>query len=333
MKILVINPGSTSVKCTLFKNEEKIESFNLPLSNETIQKALKHAHCHIDVFGLRIVHGGSYFTESTWLDLENLKKVAELGNLAPLHNPVSVKVAEQIFAINPNAKILGAFDTTFHSTLSENAWRYAIPKEIADPIGVRKYGFHGTVCANIVRQIYEKKGHIPEKLIVAHLGGGCSVTAIKNGKSVDTSMGFTPLEGLMMMSRCGDMDPSIPLFLQQKLNLTPEEVDNLMNKKSGVKGFYDTDNLGEIVDKAKAGDADSILIIEMYVRRIAKYIASYMSVLGGLDLLTFSGGTGENSAEIRQMVCDKLNFLNFETEVVNVSEEHEIALQIIEKSK
>ena len=267
--------------------------------------------------GHRVVHGGELFTQSVVITDHVLSQLEQLSKLAPLHNPaniIGIKAASQAF---PSLKQIAVFDTAFHQTMPEKAYIYALPRLLYKDHGIRRYGFHGTSHLYITQQAAAilDKPLDDINIISAHLGNGASVTAIKSGKSVDTSMGLTPLEGLVMGTRCGDLDPAISQYMIDQLDYTNEQVNDIFNKKSGLLGLSDISNDCRIVEeRAEKGDALCKLAIDVFCYRLAKYIASYTVPLGRLDALVFTGGIGENSDMIRTKVIDQLTIFGFEVD-------------------
>jgi acetate kinase len=258
--------------------------------------------------GHRVVHGGEVFKEPTLIDEKALTGIAETIPLAPLHNPANLKGIEVALKICPDVPQVAVFDTAFHQTLPTHAFHYPVPYSWYKTYHVRRYGFHGTSYYSISKQAaaYLKKPIEKLNLIALHLGNGASATAIKAGKSIDTSMGMTPLEGLMMGTRCGDIDPSLPFYLVKAMGKSNEELDLLLTRESGLKGICGANDMREVHALAKMGNPMADLAIEMYCYRIKKYIGAYYAVLGHLDALIFSGGIGENDALIRENVCTVL---------------------------
>ncbi len=267
--------------------------------------------------GHRVVHGGELFTQSVVITDHVLSQLEQLSKLAPLHNPaniIGIKAASQAF---PSLKQIAVFDTAFHQTMPEKAYIYALPRRLYKDHGIRRYGFHGTSHLYITQQAAAilDKPQDDINIISAHLGNGASVTAIKSGKSVDTSMGLTPLEGLVMGTRCGDLDPAISQYMIDQLDYTNEQVNDIFNKKSGLLGLSDISNDCRIVEeRAEKGDALCKLAIDVFCYRLAKYIASYTVPLGRLDALVFTGGIGENSDMIRTKVIEQLTIFGFEVD-------------------
>ncbi len=356
MKLLTINPGSTSAKYSLFddqklitvgqfrKKEANFTFDDQEISEKEFQKSFAYFIQHlidqnhlrsleeIQKIGIRIVHGGNRFQSPTLIDNQVFEELKELSVLAPLHNPPALKIIKQIWDQTRDVEIYGIFDTAFHTTIPEVAKTYAIPKDLAESHQIQKYGFHGIACQSVLHQVKKDLGKLPPNIIICHLGGGASITAVKNGESIDTSMGFTPLEGIMMISRSGDLDPGIMNYLEKNAGLSGEEVLEILNKKSGIKGITDTDDMKLVVEKAEAGDQICKLAVEMFVYRIVKYIFAYYGVLQGLDLITFSGGIGVGSEPIRDKITEKLKILGFPEDkkimVVEVAENVEMARAI-----
>jgi len=265
----------------------------------------------IEAVGHRVVHGGETFSRTTIIDAEVQAKIKELIPLAPLHNPanlIGIEVATEIF---PTAIQVAVFDTAFHQTLPPAAYRYAIPNRFYDEHGIRVYGFHGTSHLYVSKQASAHLGRpaAETNLITAHLGNGCSITAVRGGQSVDTSMGFSPLAGLMMGSRSGDLDPAIIYFMGSKLGLSLTEIDQLLNKESGLLGISGQSDLRDIRARQLKGEAQAQLALEMYTYRLKKYIGAYCAVLGRVEALVFTAGVGENSAYVRWYACQGLENL------------------------
>jgi len=261
--------------------------------------------------GHRVVHGGELFREPILVDDEVVAAIRSLIPLAPLHNPSNLLGIEAARIRFPGIPQVAVFDTAFHQTLPPAAYRYAVPKELYAGHQVRRYGFHGTSHAHVAREAAQYLGHPPKELnlITLHLGNGASAAAIQRGESIDTSMGMTPLEGLVMGTRCGDLDPAIPFYLIRQLTLPPEKVENLLNKESGLKGVCGYSDMREIQERAGRGDEGAGLAFEMFCYRVRKYIGAYLAVLDGLDAIVFTGGIGENSGPVRSAVCKGLRHL------------------------
>jgi acetate kinase len=262
----------------------------------------------MQLVGHRVVHGGEAFTAPVLIDDEVKVKIEELAILAPLHNPanlIGIRSAERVF---PKASQVAIFDTAFHQTMPAHAYRYAVPTHWYKEHGVRMYGFHGTSHKYVAEQAmaYLASHGKTENIISLHLGNGCSITAVKNGHCIDTSMGLSPLGGLIMGSRSGDIDPSLYVFLNRK-GFSIQEIDRILNKESGLIALAGDNDLREVGKRYEEGDRAAILAIEMYAYRIKKYIGSYVAALNGLDTLVFTAGVGENSALVRKLVCEDMD--------------------------
>ena len=348
-KILVLNSGSSSIKYKLFCSkkldviyegiEEEVSNFHKRI--KIIFKKLLDTNAikkieDISCVGHRVVHGGEKFSNPVLVTAEVIKDLEELIPLAPLHNPSNIDGIKIIQNRLPNIRQVAIFDTAFHSTIPKEAFLYPIPLELYNKEKIRKYGFHG-ISHQYVASKYAKNYNQKLKnlnLITIHLGNGASVTAIKNGKSIDTSMGFTPLEGLMMGTRCGDIDPSVVLYLQEYLNMDIKEVSNILNKQSGLKGICSHSDLREIISLKDSGDTKAKLAINMFVEKIRKYLASYIFKLKKVDAIIFTGGIGENSKMIRDKVTKDLKkFIKTKVVVIATNEEKSIAEQTIKLLK
>lgn len=269
----------------------------------------------VSAIGHRVVHGGSKFTDTTRIDNSVKEEIKNLISLAPLHNPANltgIEVAEKIF---PKAEQIAVFDTAFHQSIPQKAFQYAIPQELLEKEEIRQYGFHGTShkyvsekAVEFLKEMNQKHG----KIISIHLGNGCSITAIKDGKAIDHSMGFGPANGLVMGTRAGDIDQSVLFHLIDNLGYSVQEVNDLLNKKSGMQGLTGHSDLRDIEQKAENGDKTCLLALELNTYRIKKYIGAYAAALNGLDTIIFTAGIGENSSTIRQMVCTDMSFLGIE---------------------
>lgn len=288
----------------------------------------------INAVGHRVVHGGEKFTQSSIINAEVIKEIEDCIELAPLHNPANLKgisAAREIFGAG--LAQVAVFDTAFHQTLPERAFLYALPYQYYRRHRIRRYGFHGT-SHRYVAYRYRRLLNIPREqanVLTLHLGNGCSIAAIKNGDSIDTSMGLTPLEGLVMGTRSGDIDPAIVEFICEKEGLSVHEADTLLNKQSGLLGISGlTNDMRELLAEAhESGDRRARLAIEIFCYRIRKYIGAYLAAMNGTDAIIFTGGIGENSAEIRRLICEKLSWLGIEldsesNENHNLSRERQI---------
>lgn len=329
MHILAVNYGSSTCKTALFKFPDES---NQPLwkltfdwqsqSREQLAGLLKsQIHEPIDVVVHRVVHGGSRFVSAVKITAQVKKEINNLSLQAPLHNPLNlegIKAAEQLF---PNIPHIAVFDTAFHQTLPPEAFTYAIPKAWRDQ-HVRRYGFHGISHAYCSYRTAQLLGKQPENLVVCHLGRGCSLAAIKNGASIDTTMGFTPLEGVVMGTRSGTIDPGIFLYLETVLEHSIQEVDHQLNFDSGLKGLCGTADMREVQDQIQKGHKQSELAFNVFVHSVSKAVAAMAASNNGLDTLVFTAGIGENSASVRTTVCNRLSFMGMQ---LNPARNHKIA--------
>jgi len=258
--------------------------------------------------GHRVVHGGEDFTEPTLIDEKVLAVIRQNVPLAPLHNPANLIGIEVALEAAPNLPQVAVFDTAFHLSIPPRAFHYAVPHELYAQLRVRRYGFHGTSHQYVAGRAAAFLKRAPESLnlITLHLGNGASVAAVEQGRCVDTSMGMTPLEGLIMGTRCGDIDPAVHFYLLRETGRSPDELDSLFNKESGLKGICGTNDMREVLEKADAGDDRARLAIDMYCYRVKKYIGAYTAVLGRVDALIFTAGIGERAAPIRETCCQGL---------------------------
>ncbi|MBQ8443334.1 MAG: acetate kinase [Bacteroides sp.] len=350
MKILVLNCGSSSIKYKLFDMTTKevmaqggIEKIGLPGSflkltlpngeKKILEKDVPEHTTGIDFIlntlvseeygaiksldeinavGHRMVHGGEKFAKSVLIDQEVLDTFIACSDLAPLHNPANLKGVNAVSAILPNVPQVGVFDTAFHQTMPDYAYMYAVPYELYTKYGVRRYGFHGTSHRYVSKRVCEFL-NIPvegTKIITCHVGNGGSITAVKDGKSVDTSMGLTPLEGLMMGTRSGDIDGGAVTYIMEKEGLDATGISNLLNKKSGVLGVFEkSSDMRDLESAAAAGEPRAVLAESMYFYRIKKYIGAYAAAMGGVDVIVFTGGVGENQANARSGACEGLEYM------------------------
>lgn len=353
MNILVLNAGSSSlkyqlidmpsqeVKCVgiverigmddaIFKHEKDEDEYSeiLPIANHKIglekvaatlldsKLGVINTVDEIEAVGHRVVHGGNKFSKTTIVNQEVKDNIRELFDLAPLHNPANltgIEIAETIFT---SAKQIAIFDTAFHQTMPKEAYQYAIKNEFLDVHHIRAYGFHGTSHKYVSEKARDYLGEEnSKKIITIHLGNGCSMSAIKDGKSIENSLGFGPMNGLLMGTRSGDIDQSVIFFLMKKLNKTADEVANILNKESGMQGLTGYSDLREISEKAENGDEKCQNALNLAAYRIKKYIGSYTAILNGLDAIVFTAGIGENSALMRKLACENMNFLGIELNV------------------
>ena len=350
MKILVLNCGSSSIKYKLFdmdKNDviaqggiEKIgmKGSFLKLTDKNGEKVVieneipEHTKgvkfifeiltsdkygvikslSEIDAVGHRMVHGGEKFNKSVLLTPDVLEAFAACNDLAPLHNPANLKGVNAVSELLPNIPQVGVFDTAFHQTMPDYAYLYAIPYELYQKYGVRRYGFHGTSHRFVSGEIFKYLNMPVEgsKVITCHIGNGGSISAVKDGKSVDTTMGLTPLEGIMMGTRSGDIDGGAVTFLMEKEGLDSTGMSNLLNKKSGLLGISGvSSDMREVTASMEAGNERAALAKKMYAYRIKKYIGAFAAAMGGVDVVVFTGGVGENRHEVREAVCENMEFL------------------------
>jgi len=317
MKVLVINCGSSSIKYKLFDmpkgrliSKGTIEHIGEKGSEvKDHHKGLEMILDKVDgvqLVGHRVVHGGEQFRRPVVIDAAVIRKIKQCCGLAPLHNPANLTGILACKKLLPGIKQVAVFDTAFHQTIPEYAHIYGLPYVYYRKFGIRKYGFHGTSHEYVAHEAARilKKPLSVFKMITCHLGNGCSIAAVDRGKSVDTSMGFTPLEGLLMGTRCGDIDPALVLYIMNKEKLTASEMDGILNKESGLKGVSGVSNdMRELDAAAKAGNRRARLALDIFVYRIRKYIGAYTAVMGGCDALVFTAGIGENQKNIRDRIC------------------------------
>ena len=350
MKILVLNCGSSSVKYKLIDSDSKkvlaeggVEKIGLPDSflkfkkpdgeKETVyvpmptaKEAVKNildlltdpkngvvkSLDEIEAVGHRVVHGMEDFSESVIITPDVIKKVKEAYSVAPLHNPANVTGIEAVESLIPGVPQVAVFDTAFHQTMPPKAYMYALPYEMYEKYGVRRYGFHGTSHRYVSKRACEFLGlpYEKQRIITCHIGNGGSITAIRDGVSVDTSMGLTPTEGLMMGTRSGDVDPGALIYLMERENLDAAGLSKLVNKQSGVMGVTGkSSDMRDVEEAIEKGDDKAKLALEMYEYRIIKYIGAYVAVLGGVDVIVFTGGVGENQIRTREAICKQFEFL------------------------
>ncbi|MBR4668119.1 MAG: acetate kinase [Butyrivibrio sp.] len=350
MKILVINCGSSSLKFQLIDSEseavickglcerigiegsqivytpegkDKITNVTpMPDHNRAIElviEALTNKETgvvsleEIGAVGHRIVHGGEKFTKSVIITDEVIKAIEEVSDLAPLHNPANLIGIRACQKVMPGVPMVAVFDTAFHQTMPENAFLYGLPYSYYEKYGIRRYGFHGTSHSYVSKRAAEILGKDPKdlKMIVCHLGNGASISAVDGGKCVDTSMGLTPLEGLIMGTRTGDIDPSVVEFIMKKENSSVADVTTLLNKKSGVFGLSDelSSDFRDLEDGYNAGHAGAKRAVDAFVYKVVKTIGAYTAAMGGVDVICFTAGVGENSGFVRGLICNKLTFI------------------------
>jgi acetate kinase len=345
MKVLVINSGSSSIKYQLLNmdnenvlakglverigidgsrivhkvnGEKNIIEDDIPNHEKGLKMVLDllvssdhgvlESLEEIDAVGHRVVHGGERFASSVRINKEVLDTIELMSFLAPLHNPANVMGIKASMELLPNADQVAVFDTSFHQTMPQTSYLYAIPYEYYEKYKIRRYGFHGTSHRYVAKRAAEVLGKKPEdlKIITCHIGNGASVAAVKNGKSIDTSMGFTPLEGLAMGTRSGDLDPAIIEFICKEEEITPKEMLNILNKKSGMLGITKKySDMRDIEDNAIEGEKVSRMAFDIYEYRIAKYIGAYAAAMNGVDAIVFTAGVGENSPIMREEIAEK----------------------------
>ncbi|MCI7089389.1 MAG: acetate kinase [Prevotella sp.] len=367
MKILVLNCGSSSIKYALYNmdtkevmtsggaervgldgafvkvkmanGEKKQIMHDIPEHTEGVKfifslltdpeiGVIKDLE-EIDAVGHRMVHGGEKFNKSVLLNEEVLKVFEECSDLAPLHNPANLKGVNAVSELMPGLPQVGVFDTAFHQTMPDYAYMYAVPYELYEKYAIRRYGFHGTSHRYVAQRVCDFLGVNPEdkKIITCHIGNGASIAAVDGGKCVDTSMGLTPLEGVMMGTRSGDIDGGAVAFLQKKLNLDADGISDLLNKKSGVLGITElSSDMREVEAACEKGEPKAVLAMQMYNYRIKKYIGAYAAAMGGVDIIVFTAGVGENQWSTRQESCEGLEFLG-----VKIDKELNKGLRGVEK--
>jgi acetate kinase len=276
----------------------------------------------IQAVGHRVVHGGEVFSGSVLIDERVMEQLRSLSELAPLHNPPNIMGIEVCQGLLPGVPNVAVFDTALHQTMPPRAYLYGLPMELYRQYGIRKYGFHGTSHHYVAHEAARRLGRPLEeiKMVTCHLGNGCSITAFAEGKSIDTSMGFTPLEGLVMGTRCGDLDPAVPLYLVKDLGMKTGEAEDLLNRESGLKGLCGEQDMRDIIEQMKRGSKAAEMAVEVFVYRIQKYIGAYTAVLGGVDAIVFTAGIGENSPYIRARVLTPFTYLGLMVDEVRNNE-------------
>ncbi len=337
--VLVVNSGSSSVKWAVIDAHDgaRVATGTVTQIGEPGSATPDHASAisgviaslpslRIDAVGHRIVHGGASFTSATRIDDEVIAAIERLSPLAPLHNPAGLEGIRASRAALPGVPQVAVFDTAFHSTLPPAAYTYAIDRQVAERYKVRRYGFHGTSYRFVSAAAAEHLARPIEqiRMIVLHLGNGASAAAVAGGVSVDTSMGLTPLEGLVMGTRSGDIDPAVIPYLERVAGMPTAQVDDLLNRHSGLLGLSGHSDLREVVGESESGSEDAALALEVYLHRIRHYIGAYAAVMGGLDALVFTGGVGENSALVRRGAVRGLEFLGIRLDdAANDGDAHE----------
>lgn len=351
MKILALNSGSSSIKYRLFDSRKNYQLLKQGLAERIGQKTssicqiIENQPVHkkevalpdyrtamhtlfsnkdlkeIDAVGHRVVHGGEQFTAPTLVNEEVIKEITKLSKFVPLHcqpNVIGIEVLQELLPSIPHVAV---FDTAAHATMDFKAFLYGIPIEYYEKYKIRKYGFHGINHSYVAHEAARllKKELKELKIITCHLGNGCSITAFEKGESIDNSMGLTPLEGLLMGTRCGDLDPSVIIYLIEELGMPPEQITDMLNKKSGLLGLCGKSDMRDIISMANSGNKLSKMAIEIFVYRIQKYIGAYIAALKGIDAIVFTGGIGENSPYIRALVAKNFSYLD----VIVETEENE----------
>ncbi|MCS7053661.1 MAG: acetate kinase [Ignavibacterium sp.] len=365
MKVLVLNCGSSSIKYQFIDTDKKFalakgmvdrigmsgavlsqsryDGNKIKISGEILdhQIAIEYVLAvllsknhgviddkkDIEAVGHRVVHGGESFTGSVLITDEVISVLQENIELAPLHNPPNIKGIHAVTRILPGTPQVGVFDTAFHSQMPPSSYLYGIPYELYKKYKIRRYGFHGTSHLYVSRRAAELMNRKIEelKIITAHLGNGCSMAAVKNGTSIDTTMGFTPLEGLLMGTRCGDLDPQVILYVMGKEGLSLNEAATMLNKHSGLIGISgESSDMREILAAVKDQHTRSRYAFEIFCQRIKKYIGAYAAEMGGLDALVFTGGIGENAVEVREEVCKNLEFLGIKLDELRNTNNEEL---------
>ncbi|MFD0888555.1 acetate kinase [Streptosporangium algeriense] len=326
-RVLVLNSGSSSVKYALLAGEERlasgiVERIGEPgspvadheaaldiVADELAGQGLGVDSPELTAIGHRVVHGGTDFTEPTLITDEVTARIEELVPLAPLHNPGNLAGIEVTRRLRSDLPQVAVFDTAFHSTISPAAATYAIDRKVAERLRIRRYGFHGTSHAYVSREAAAEAGKPDGNVIVLHLGNGASASAVSGGRCLETSMGMTPLEGLVMGTRCGDLDPGVLTYLARTGGMSFDEIDTMLNRGSGMRGLCGDNDMRAVQERLVAGDPDAELAFSVYCHRLRKYVGAYYAVLGTVDVIAFTGGVGENSPLVRQATLDGLEAL------------------------
>jgi acetate kinase len=317
--VLAVNAGSSSLKLSVIGDDDRIEcarELDAPgaeVDSGQLDQALAEGLADVDAVAHRIVHGGDRFTDAVLIDDGVLHALEELTELAPLHQPKSLAALHAVSTRLPGTPAIACFDTSFHHSLPAAARTYPLPQRWRRRWGLRRFGFHGLSHGWVARRIGELCADpAPSRIVSCHLGAGASLCAIAHGRSVDTTMGFTPLEGLMMATRSGSVDPGMLLWLLEHEQLAPDELADALEHRSGLAGVAGTGDMRQVLDRAASGDSDAQLALDVYVHRLAGQIGSMTAALGGVDVLVFTGGVGEHAPEIRQRSADQLAFLGVE---------------------
>ncbi|MCM8791975.1 MAG: acetate kinase [Candidatus Omnitrophica bacterium] len=345
MKILIINCGSSSIKYKLFKvkkkhKEEVLDSGLVEHIGEKdslikdhytgLKTILERIEEKVDAVGHRVVHGGEEFKEPVIINRRIIMAIKKYCRFAPLHNPANLAGILAIKKLLPRVKQVAVFDTAFHQSIPEYAYIYGLPYHYYKKYGIRRYGFHGTSHNYVTEEASRRLKRPLDKLrlITCHLGNGCSICAVKYGKSIDTSMGFTPLEGLIMGTRCGDIDPALVTYIMQQESLGTEEIEEILNKESGLKGISGISNdMRLLLNQTEKGNLRAKLAIEVFVYRIKKYISAYIGILGGVDAVVFTAGIGQNQPEIVNMVCaDLFSYLKKKPKILVIPTNEELMI-------
>ena len=351
MKILVLNTGSSSLKYQLIDmdkkevlakgNYERIGETEAFLTHKvngekyTLNKGvLAHSEAleiiisellnpkyntissldEISGVGHRIVHGGEFFSKSALIDEDVIAKIEKCAVFAPLHNPAAVKAIRACIKLMPNTPMVATFDTAFHQTIKEENYLYPVPYEYYEKYRVRKYGAHGTSHNYVAKRLSKITGREDLKVITCHLGQGASISAVDSGKCVDTSMGLTPLGGIAMVTRSGDLDPSVVTYIMEKEGLSPNEMENILNKKSGISAIACLAPDFRYIEEVSCDNKKAALAINVFVEKVAEYIARYAAKMSGIDAVIFTGGIGENQINVRYKICEKLKFLGIDVD-------------------
>lgn len=347
MKILALNTGSSSVKFKIFNMSDesvllegliekrgednfhaKVSDYSIGVTHDMDLFMPNHAYVitvlleqlelrgyisKIDAIGHRIAHGADKFEDAVLIDNRTIEKIASLNEIAPLHNPVIVNSIQEVIRRHPDIPNVAVFDTVFHKTLPAYAYMYALPMAVFRKYGVRKYGFHGISCKFVAELAAKKLGidFTRFNCIYVHLGSGCSLTTIENGKSISTSMGFTPMDGLMMSTRSGSIDVGVVEYLNHR-GYSVDKIMKILNRKSGLLGVAGTNDMRRVIAKMKGGDKNAELAVQMFVMRVRKEIASCFALMNRVDALVFTGGIGENQPNIREKICEKMEHLGIQ---------------------
>jgi len=326
VRILVVNAGSSTLKLAVLDQDELVLTETLPAGEATDLTGLERVISRVgplDGVGHRIVHGGSEFTGPVLIDRDVRRRIEELADLAPLHQPKSLRALDATVSLLPDVPAVASFDTAFHAGMPREAATYALPAEWRRRWALRRYGFHGLSHAYASRRAAELVSRPVEELrvVTCHLGAGASVAAVLRGSSVDTTMGFTPLEGLVMATRSGTVDPGLLLWLEEHAGLSPGELADALEHRSGLLGLAGTSDLERVLEGEAAGNQDAVLAVGVYLHRLIAAIAAMAAAMDGLDVLVFTGGVGENSAPIRARTASRLGHLGIQVDSALNSQE------------